>query len=178
MRLTAYQNIDETSPVWTSISEKPGNGGAGLNGQTMQFSLINSRIKLSSGLYEIVLIIFIEISAIANFWVDTFTHPPSKRLQQALSTKKFNDSAVVMLTMFVSRLWILSCSKSNPAFSFTQCLLFSLAFCHCVKTFKNRFVIYRVDFGTDFSNKAFSSFLQGSFQLSELSLTLLADNKE
>ena len=61
--------------------------------------LAYSQIKLTSGLYKIVLIIFIEIWAITNFWVDTFTHPPSKLLQQILSTKKFNDSAVVMLTI-------------------------------------------------------------------------------
>ena len=42
-------------------------------------------------------------NAFTNFLEVTFTHPPSKLLQQILSTKKFNDSAV-MLTMFVSRL--------------------------------------------------------------------------
>ena len=61
-----------------------------------------------------------------------------------------------MLTMFVSRLWILSRSTSNPASSFAACL-FNLAFCHCAKILKDHFVTYRVDFGTDFSNSAFSS---------------------
>ena len=118
------------------------------------------RVKVTGDLYEIVLIIFIAISAITNFWVGTFTHPPSKVLHQILSTKKFNDSAVI-LTMFVSSLWILSCSTSNPASSFAPCL-FSLAFCHCEKILKDHFVTYHVDFGVDFSNSAFFFFI-GSF---------------
>ena len=99
-------------------------------------------------LYEIVLIIFIKISAITNFWADTVTYPPSKLLQQIWSTKKFNDSAV-MLTMFVSRLWILSCSTLNPASLLAACL-FSLAFYQCAKILKDQFVTYHVDFGEDF----------------------------
>ena len=70
--------------------------------------------------------------------------------------QKFNDSAAVMLTMFVSRLWILSRSTSNAASSFAACL-FNLAFCHCAKILKDHFVTYRVDFGMDVSNSAFSS---------------------
>ena len=73
-------------------------------------------IKVTSDLYEIVLIIFVEISAV------TLTHPPLKLLQQILSTKKFNDSGV-MLTMLVSRLWILSRSTSNPASSLAAKIL-------------------------------------------------------
>ena len=70
--------------------------------------------------------------------------------------QKFNDSAV-MLTMFVSRLWILSHSTWNPSSSFTASL-FGLAFCHCVKIFKkDHFVTYRVDFGMHFSKNSFSS---------------------
>ena len=61
-----------------------------------------------------------------------------------------------MLTMFVSRLWILSRPTSNPASSFAACLL-NLAFCHYAKILKDHFVTYRVDFGTDFSNSTFSS---------------------
>ena len=49
------------------------------------------------------------------FWADTFTHPPSKLLQQILSTKNFNDVAV-MLIILLSRLWISSHSTSKPWF--------------------------------------------------------------
>ena len=52
--------------------------------------------------------------------------------------QKFNDSAI-MLTMFITRLWILSRSTSNPASSFAACL-FNLAFCHCAKILKDHFV--------------------------------------
>ena len=57
---------------------------------------------MTGDFYEIVLILFIEILEIANFWADSFPHSPFKLLQQILSTKKFNDFAV-MLTRFVSR---------------------------------------------------------------------------
>ena len=59
-------------------------------------------IKITGDCYEIVLIIFIEILEIANFWADSLPHSPFKLLQKILSTKKFSDSAV-MLTRFVSR---------------------------------------------------------------------------
>ena len=61
-----------------------------------------------------------------------------------------------MLTMFLSRCLILSHSTSNPASSLAGCL-FSLAFCHCAKILKDQFVRYCVDFGKDFSSKAFCS---------------------
>ena len=61
-----------------------------------------------------------------------------------------------MLTMFVSRLWILSHSTWNPTSSFTASY-FGLAFCHWTKILKDHFVTYHVDFGTDFSKNSFSS---------------------
>ena len=91
-------------------------------------------IKITGDFYEIVLIIFIEILEIANFWVDSFPHSPFKLLQQISSTKKFNDSAV-MLTRFVSRFFPFDV---EPCF-FVRCL-FNLAFCHCTKILKDHFL--------------------------------------
>ena len=88
-------------------------------------------IKITGDFYEIVLIIFIEILEIGNFWADSFPHSPFKLLQQISSTKKFNDSAV-MSTRFVSRFFSFDV---EPCF-FVRCL-FNLVFCHCTKILKD-----------------------------------------
>ena len=97
-------------------------------------------------------------SAVTNFRADTFTHPSSKLLQQILSTKKFNDSAV-MLTMFVSRLWILSRSTPNPASSLAACLFVQpckLPLCGIIKYHFATYRVFAADF-SDFSSAVFNS---------------------
>ena len=108
-------------------------------------------IKITCALYEIVLIIFIEISAITNFLAGTFTHPPSKRLQNILSIKKFNDSAAMV--MFVSRLRIFFPFHVEPC-SFVSCLFFQ----PCIlQLLKDQFEAYLLILKRIFPTTALSS---------------------
>ena len=98
-------------------------GSTGLNVQTMQLSL-NVKWSLYSSLnhlhrnfshYKKSQIYKTDQQTVTS----NFRSPSSFTfLQQISSTNKFNDSAL-MLTMFVSRLWILSRSTWNPTSLFT-----------------------------------------------------------
>ena len=69
--------------------------------------------------------------------------------------QRFKDFGVI-LTMFVSKAWILSSSTWKPASSLLGSLFF-LEACHSAKIFNDHLVTYHVDLGTDFSRNFLSS---------------------